>query len=107
METAHRLVVFAFIWLVVVPPAIAQVASDIAEERIFENILAWIDRKYRGTMLAYLVRCPVCLSHWLSGVTALLFWEGWSLLPFGGSLRVMTALAGAGAVTRIARFWLK
>lgn len=106
MTGGAQLLVFGIIWFAVVPPAVAQIAMDIAEEKIFERPLAFIDRHFRGTLIGYLFRCPVCLSHWITAIIALLFWENWQLVPFGWGLRLVTAIVAIFAATRLARPWM-
>ena len=64
MTITHQ-VLMLIAWLLLVPPAAAQIAIDISEERIFERFTAYVDSRFRGTLLAYLVRCPKCLAHWV------------------------------------------
>lgn len=106
--TESQLSVLAVVWFVAVPAAVAGTARNIAEEKIFEGLLAWIDLRYRGTKIGYLFRCPVCLSHWLAGLAGLLFWPAWRLLPFSGALQFVVALTCVGAAAHIARaLWLE
>ena len=98
---------FLVTWLAAAPPAAARLAKDIAEEKIGECVSAYIDRHYRGTKLAYFVRCPLCLSHWILGVLALACFQGWAALPFPWFLQLMTAIMFVLAATEIThRVWL-
>lgn len=103
---SEQLYLFLAIWLLVVPPASALVAHDIVDEKIFAWLTAWIDRRHRGTPLAYLFRCEPCLSHWAVFIWAALFGPAWWLLPFSGPVWVAVVAALILAAVRITtRFW--
>jgi len=88
---------FLFVWLVLVPSSCSVVVSDIAEERLFAGITSWIDARYRGRLPAYLVRCPICLSHWAIFCAALFLaeplWEVAGGIVCGGVIQ-QTFLTG-------------
>lgn len=94
-------------WFLAVPPAVAQVALDISEERIFERFTAWVDARFRGTLLAYLVRCPRCLAHWGCLLATLAWYPLWASLPVHWIFSITTAIVCAFAAARIAiKLWL-
>ncbi len=101
-------ILFLAVWFVAVPLATARIAIDISKEKIGSSILAWIDRNFHGTPLAYLVRCPICLSHWIIFGFAVLCIPGWLTLPFQGWLLfIITMICVFAAIEITRRLWLK
>jgi len=95
------------IWLLLVPPATAQVAIDISEERIFARWTAYIDARFQGRLPAYLVRCPRCLTHWCCFLAVPIWIPFWSSISTNWTINAMTAVVGAFAAARIAiKLWL-
>lgn len=108
MDTSIPGILFLAIWFGAVPLATARIATDISKEKIGASLLAWIDRNFHGTPLAYLVRCPICLSHWIIFALAVMSIPGWCLLPFHGwILFVMTMICVFAAIEITRRLWLK
>lgn len=102
-----RLIAETVLWLLLVPPGVSLIAMDIAHEEIFSSITAWIDARYRGTKIAYLARCPRCLSHWV----AALFVATASPLVLSSAPSLWTdvfiRMALWLATTRTALLWIK
>ena len=99
MET----VVFLIFWFGGVPLAAIRISEDIAEERIFEGLLAWLDARYHGTIINDLLRCPLCISHWVIAGFALGFWHCWDQLPLPGISRLVAAVIGCFACIEITK----
>lgn len=103
-----ELLYFAFVWFVLVPPAAALLSDDIVEEKIGRSLTAWIDRRFRGGLVAYLTRCPRCLSHWVVVVVAVFLVRSWMSLPIEDrALHVAAVPLSILACIRITRGWLK
>lgn len=68
---------FVFLWIAAVPAAASLITIDLIEERIFAALSAWIDRKYRGSLIAYLFRCKRCMSHYVVGVFWIMYLPFW------------------------------
>jgi hypothetical protein len=99
--------VLLLVWILCVPPAAALVADDITQEKIFQRFTAWIDRRFRGSLIAYLFRCNRCLSHWTVGVFWLLYLPVWATLPFTPYIRVLISIILLITAIRYARGWLE
>ncbi len=98
---------FLLIWFSAAPLAAARFANDISKEKIAVGFLAWVDRNYGGTMIGYLFRCPICLSHWILGAMSVLCFQGWVLLPFPPLLQFMVAIISTIAAVEITKkLWL-
>lgn len=89
---------FLLVWFLLVPPSAALISDDIVNERLGSALTSWIDRKFRGSLAAYFVRCPHCLSHWAVFVFAALLHRQWLSLPiedrvFHGAAVVLSILS--------------
>jgi hypothetical protein len=99
---------FLLLWFMLVPAAAALVSDDIVHEKIGVTFTAWIDRKFRGSLIAYFARCPNCLSHWFVLIAAMALWRSWLGLPFKSStLHVVFVACSILASIRITRKWLE
>lgn len=58
------LIIFLF-WYTTIPLCIARVSKIITYERITESIRGYIECRWPGSLLDYLVHCPICVSHWI------------------------------------------
>ncbi len=102
------LLCFIFVWFVLVPLSAALVSDDIVEEKIGQSFTAWIDRRFRGGLAAYLVRCPHCVSHWAVALAAVFFTRHWVSLPIEDpALHLATVVLSILACIRITRWALK
>jgi len=98
---------FLVLWLLAVPAAAGLIAKDIADEEIFQPLLALIDRRWSGSWLARLVRCPRCLSHWIVAAIGISLWSWWELLADSLWMRLpMVAILWAAAVRIATKFWI-
>lgn len=52
---------------------IAGVLYLIQESEIFSYVRGYIEVKYPGSKLEYLINCPYCLSYWTGLILALMF----------------------------------
>lgn len=92
-------------FLLVAPAAAALLAEDVAQQEVFAPIRAWIEAHYPGGLLAYLINCTHCLSHWTMAALTLLFLRQWALLPYDAGFPVAVICWAAG--TKLAtRWWL-
>ena len=83
---------FLFIWLCIVPFAVLRISTDITEEEIFQRPLAYLDARFRGTLLAKFFRCHLCFSHWVTFLFALGFWKSFIKLPVPAGSLLLTAV---------------
>ena len=60
-------------WGIVAPPAIARLAKIITREKIGQPLRLWVERRFAGSWLDYLIHCPVCTSHWVAMPLTLTF----------------------------------
>lgn len=68
---------FVLVWICAVPPAASLITFDIVEEELFASFTAWIDRRYRGTLLGKLFRCKRCLGHHIVGIFWIMYLPIW------------------------------
>ena len=94
------------VWFGLVPIGLSLIVTDILNERIFQGFLAWIDLHFRGGLIAYLFRCPRCLSHWAAIVAGINYIPAWRLLPFPPGLQVLFAFFATLVNIRITLFWV-
>lgn len=101
-------VIFVAMWFGMVPPSAALISDDIAKEHIGRVVTAWIDRKFRGGLLAYIARCPRCLSHWVVILTAALLTPLWRSIPIENHL-LHLSVVGFSILSgiRLTRGWLE
>lgn len=84
-----RTVVFLAVWTLLVPGASALLSHDVVNEKIGQSLTAWIDRKFRGSLIAYLFRCEVCMVHWFTFLFAAVMFREWAALPVDGTAMKM------------------
>lgn len=103
-----NLLIFALLWFVVIPAATTVIVEDVTQEKIGAVFTAWIDRKFRGTMIAYLFRCRLCLAHWTIFAFAAMMTRVWMALPVEPvELKCLLVLASILGSIKITRIWLK
>lgn len=90
-------------WLSASPKVVALITEDIVDEKIGQSFTAWIDRRFRGSILAYLFRCKRCLSHWVAASLWVAYVPMWELLPFGFYGNCIISLMSLGASIRTTR----
>lgn len=95
------------LWFGGIPPAAGLVAEDIVDEKIGQSLSAWIDRRFRGTLLAYLFRCKRCMSHWTVSMFWIAYIPVWLTLPFGLYLNILIAIISLIVAIRYARGWVE
>ena len=101
---------FSLFWFGCVPPAAARVADTIAHETVFAPLRAYVEARYAGTGLDYLVGCPVCLSFWVCLLFTLLAFtlDFPVLVTDTGRLFGLVALVHCLAAWEVAiRFWIR
>lgn len=99
--------VLLVLWFGGVPPAAGLVAEDIVEEKIGQSFTAWIDMRFRGTLLAYLFRCKRCMSHWTVSAFWCAYVPVWLTLPFGLYLNTLVAIISLIVAIRYTRGWIE
>lgn len=57
-------ILFIVFWFAVAPFAVARMAGIVTRERITDGLRAYVEARWPGTLLDYLIHCPVCVSHW-------------------------------------------
>lgn len=55
------------------PDAVGAVLYVIHESDLFDPIRGYIEARYPGSKLEYLINCPFCLSYWISLFISALF----------------------------------
>jgi hypothetical protein len=95
------------LWFGGIPPAAGLVAEDIVDEKIGQSLTAWIDRRFRGTLLAYLFRCKRCMSHWVVFTFWFAYLPVWLTLPFGLYTNTLVAIISLIVVIRYTRGWVE
>ena len=66
LETIAFLAIVLVGWYLIIPAASAQLSRTLTQERITEAFRGYIEFKWPGSLLDYLVHCPVCTGHWTS-----------------------------------------
>jgi hypothetical protein len=95
------------LWFFVTPPAAALIADDIVNEKIGQSLTAWVDRRFRGSLIGYLFRCHRCLSHWSVFVMWLLYAPIWATLPFTLYVNFVISIISLITTIRYTRGWLE
>lgn len=78
LETIAFLVFTSIGWYLVAPAAAAQLALIITQERITDSLRGYIEFKWSGSMLDYLVHCPICTSHWTAAFVCIIASPMWA-----------------------------
>lgn len=101
-DTLYSLVVW-IAFMVFGGPAANAVLYVVYESEIFDPARGYIEARFPGSKLEYLINCPFCLSYWISAFVANIFAVTCFLIPlFGGNpwavilLGLFTFLAVAG-----------
>lgn len=84
-----RTIVFLVVWTFLVPGASALLSHDVVNEKIGQSLTAWVDRKFRGSLVAFLFRCEVCMVHWFVLLFAAVMFREWTALPVDGPIMKM------------------
>lgn len=102
------LATFVVMWFGMIPLSAALISDDIAKEKIGQAFSAWIDRRFRGSLVAYAARCPRCISHWIILLFAVFLWRDWYHLPIeSDTIHCVTVLSSILGAMRITRGWLE
>lgn len=101
-ETIGFLVFASIGWYLIAPAASAQLALIFTQERITESIRGYIEFKWPGSLLDYLVHCPVCMSHWTAAFVCILGTPLWikiaQYIPIMGGSYVLEYLVWLATV---------
>jgi hypothetical protein len=76
-ETIAFLVFASISWYVIAPAAAAQLSLTITQERITDPLRGYIESRWPGSFLDYLIHCPVCTSYWTSAFVCILAFPLW------------------------------
>ena len=105
---SSNLLAFVLLWFLLIPLATTVIVDDITQEKIGTTFTAWIDRRFRGTLIAYFFRCRVCLAHWTILACAALLTRAWLALPVETvEMRCLLVIASILVSIKITRAWLK
>jgi hypothetical protein len=93
LETIAFLVIVLVGWYFIIPAASAQLSKAITQERITDSFRGYIEFRWPGSLLDYLVHCPVCTGYWTSAAICTLASPLWvsvsnSIPCIGGSLSI-------------------
>jgi hypothetical protein len=100
---------FSLFWFLCAPPAIARAAKTISREQIFEPLRAFVEARYPGTLLDYLIGCTPCLAYWAGAGLALaaILLNGSSVHHAAGAMTTLVFFVyWLGAVEIAIEFWI-
>lgn len=92
-------VFFVIVWFVVIPAAVSRAAAVVTRERITDQPRAYVEARWPGSLLDYLIHCPVCVSHWVC--------LGFLAACSGAWWKILTGISGSrvAAVALLAGLW--